>query len=95
MAMPFFRPGDDPGSSFPELLRRVGLGQPTPTTSVGGSDGARLDVPHATTCVALRFNDGVVMAGDRRATAGNLISHRGMEKVVQADRKSTRLNSSH
>ena len=25
MAMPFFRPGDDPGSSFPELLRRVGL----------------------------------------------------------------------
>ncbi len=24
--MPFFRPGDDPGSSFPDLLRRVGLG---------------------------------------------------------------------
>jgi proteasome beta subunit len=42
-------------------------------------------VPHATTCVALRFADGVVMAGDRRATSGNLISHRGMEKVVQAD----------
>ena len=47
---------------------------------------AGLDVPHATTCVALRFDDGVVMAGDRRATSGNLISHRGMEKVVQADR---------
>ena len=42
-------------------------------------------VPHATTCVAMRFADGVVMAGDRRATSGNLISHRGMEKVVQAD----------
>jgi 20S proteasome alpha/beta subunit len=42
-------------------------------------------VPHATTCVALRFADGVVMAGDRRATSGNLISHRSMEKVVQAD----------
>jgi proteasome beta subunit len=42
-------------------------------------------VPHATTCVALRYADGVVMAGDRRATSGNLISHRGMEKVVQAD----------
>lgn len=42
-------------------------------------------LPHATTCVALRFDDGVVMAGDRRATSGNLISHRGMEKVVQAD----------
>jgi proteasome beta subunit len=44
-----------------------------------------VSVPHATTCVALRFADGVVMAGDRRATSGNLISHRGMEKVVQAD----------
>ncbi len=42
-------------------------------------------MPHATTCVALRFADGVVMAGDRRATSGNLISHRAMEKVVQAD----------
>ena len=45
-----------------------------------------LVVPHATTCLALRFADGVIMAGDRRATSGNLISHRGMEKVVQADR---------
>ena len=42
-------------------------------------------MPHATTCVALRYADGVVMAGDRRATSGNLISHRSMEKVVQAD----------
>ena len=30
MAMPFFTPGDDPGSNFPELLRRVGTGAPTP-----------------------------------------------------------------
>jgi proteasome beta subunit len=52
---------------------------PTSTT-------ADLAVPHATTCVALRFADGVVMAGDRRATSGNLISHRSMEKVVQADK---------
>ena len=45
-------------------------------------------MPHATTCVALRYADGVVMAGDRRATAGNLISHRAMDKVVEADRHS-------
>ena len=79
--MPLFTPGSDPGSSFPELLRRVGLatGLDAPGTEVD------LGVPHATTCVALRFADGVVMAGDRRATSGNLISHRGMEKVVQAD----------
>jgi proteasome beta subunit len=81
MAMPIFRPGDDPGSSFPELLRRIGA----PAEPAAGS-GRDLDVPHATTCIALRFGDGVIMAGDRRATSGNLISHRGMEKVVQADR---------
>jgi len=34
----------------------------------------------------VKFRDGVVMAGDRRATSGNLISHRTMEKVVEADR---------
>jgi proteasome beta subunit len=84
MAMPFFAPGDDPGASFPDLLRRVGLAN-SPTASGGSVD---LGVPHATTCVALRYVDGVVMAGDRRATSGNLISHRSMEKVVQADRYS-------
>src|SRR5215204_3384713 len=83
--MPFFEPGRDPGSNFPELLRRVGL----TTTALESADGfARLDgldVPHATTCVAVLYADGVVMAGDRRATSGNLISHRSMEKVVEAD----------
>ncbi len=79
MSMPMFQPGADPGSSFPELLKRVGL---APATGDAAGD---LSVPHATTCVALRFTDGVVMAGDRRATSGNLISSRGMEKVVQAD----------
>ncbi len=76
--MPFFAPADAPGANFPELLRRVGLRTPVE------SDGT-IDVPHATTCVALTFDEGVVMAGDRRATSGNLISHRSMEKVVQAD----------
>jgi len=43
-------------------------------------------VRHATTVVALRFVDGVVMAGDRRATEGHAIAHREMEKVFPADR---------
>ncbi len=83
--MPLFSTGDDPGSSFPELLKRVGLG---PSTLTGTSGDLHLAVPHATTCVALTYADGVVMAGDRRATSGNLISHRTMEKVVEADRHS-------
>jgi proteasome beta subunit len=81
MSMPFFVPGDDPGASFPELLRRAGL---SPYASAAG--GALPIVPHATTCVAIRYADGVIMAGDRRATSGNLISHRSMEKVMPADR---------
>lgn len=75
-----FSPGSDPGANFGELLRRVGL---SPfETHAGVND---LTIPHATTCVAMRFNGGVVMAGDRRATSGSIISHRSMEKVVPAD----------
>ncbi len=48
--------------------------------------GPGLDVRHGTTMVALRYADGVVMAGDRRATEGHIIAHRAMEKVFPADR---------
>ncbi|GAA2247951.1 proteasome subunit beta [Rarobacter faecitabidus] len=41
--------------------------------------------PHATTIVALVFDGGVLMAGDRRATIGSLIAHREMEKVFSVD----------
>jgi proteasome beta subunit len=44
--------------------------------------------PHGTTIVALRAADGVVMAGDRRATMGNLIAQRAIEKVFAADEQS-------
>jgi proteasome beta subunit len=40
---------------------------------------------HGTTIVALIYADGVVMAGDRRATAGNLIAQRDIEKVFATD----------
>ncbi|MEP6598056.1 MAG: proteasome subunit beta [Actinomycetota bacterium] len=42
-------------------------------------------LPHGTTIVAAVFDGGVVMAGDRRATAGNLIAQRDIEKVFAAD----------
>ena len=50
-------------------------------TSLHGFEG----VAHGTTVLAVRFADGVVMAGDRRATSGHLISHRSIEKVFPAD----------
>src|SRR4051812_20719959 len=44
-----------------------------------------VDAPHGTTIVAVTHTNGVVMAGDRRATMGNVIAQRDMEKVFQAD----------
>jgi proteasome beta subunit len=42
-------------------------------------------VPHATTIVAASFAGGVVMAGDRRSTSGNIIAQRDIEKVFRTD----------
>jgi proteasome beta subunit len=82
--LPLFAPGDDPGPDFAELLRRTGLAnEPVATDGIDRSLFA-----HGTTCVAVRYADGVVMAGDRRATSGNWIAHRTIEKVFPADRYS-------
>ena len=51
--------------------------------------GASIDAPHGTTIVAITFDGGVLMAGDRRATMGNIIANREMEKVFAADEFST------
>jgi len=82
--LPFFAPGSDPGASFVDLLRRVA---PPDTPGAGGREGASLplDVAHGTTVVAIRFAEGVVMAGDRRATSGFNIASRRIEKVFPAD----------
>ena len=68
------------------MLRRVGL---DPFAPVALSPGAApFDIRHGTTIVSMRYVDGVVMAGDRRATAGSSIAHRAMDKVHPADRHS-------
>lgn len=86
MGLPLFPSGDDPGPSFTALLRRTDPTTPLlPGTDV--SSGA-LTVRHGTTVVALRYGEGVIMAGDRRATEGHIIAHRAMEKVFPADRHS-------
>ncbi len=43
------------------------------------------EAPHGTTVAAVRYEDGVVMAGDRRATEGLAIAQRDIEKVFPAD----------
>jgi proteasome beta subunit len=47
--------------------------------------GSAIEAPHGTTIVTLTYAGGVVMAGDRRATMGNLIANRDMEKVFATD----------
>lgn len=70
-----------PEASFMSLLESRGL---APRWTTGGPLDA-IDVPDGTTVLALRYADGVVMAGDRRATAGNVIAHKRVQKVFAAD----------
>ena len=71
-------------SSFSEFLRR----QAPELLPVGGTaDGARAgdSLPHGTTIVALRYPGGVLIAGDRRSTQGNMIAGRDVQKVYITD----------
>jgi proteasome beta subunit len=74
-----------PGSSsFTEFLT-VQAPELMPTRRVPPSSDAGGLAPHGTTIVAATFPGGVVMAGDRRATMGNIIAQRDIEKVFPAD----------
>jgi len=53
--------------------------------SPGADSSAVRDLPHATTIVAAACHHGVVLAGDRRATAGSMIAKRDVEKVFRSD----------
>jgi proteasome beta subunit len=83
VTLPIFIPGDDPGPDFVGLLGRMGVEAFDSTLAV---DAAQ--ITHGTTVLAIRYSDGILMAGDRRATSGHLISHRSIQKVFPADRHS-------
>jgi proteasome beta subunit len=77
----YLRPGTASFSDFlsteaPELL---------PSRRAVPQGNAADLAPHGTTIVAATFPGGVVMAGDRRATMGNIIAQRDIEKVFPAD----------
>ena len=71
-----------PRASFLSLLESTGL---KPVWAVDEAVAA-IHIPEATTVLALQFDEGVAMAGDRRATAGNFIAHSRIKKVFPADR---------
>jgi proteasome beta subunit len=94
VALPLFPPERDPGPDFVGMLRMTAPEVASSALGVGvgagggGPGSVAGTVAHATTVVALRYRDGVIMAGDRRATAGNVIASNAMEKVFPADRHS-------
>jgi proteasome beta subunit len=71
-------------SSFAEFLTTIAP-ELLPGAGGAGVPGVAAGLPHGTTIVAAAFNGGVVMVGDRRATAGNMISQRDIEKVFRSD----------
>src|SRR5688500_8542606 len=85
MTLPRFPPSEDPGPSFSALLRKLD-GDPVPLPKHADRDPGFGPIAHGTTIVALRYTEGVIMAGDRRATQGNVIAQRDVEKVHPADR---------
>ena len=70
-------------SSFYDVLSRHAPGL-LPGRSLPGSKLAG-ELAHGTTIVAAVHERGVVLAGDRRATAGSMISKRDVDKVFRSD----------
>jgi proteasome beta subunit len=84
---PIYRASAMDTSSFSELLRRQAP-HLLPAGGAVGPDGVISPsnaLPHGTTIVALKFPGGVVIAGDRRSTQGNMIAGRDVQKVYVTD----------
>lgn len=77
---------------FVALLQRRGVypGSPAAAFPHAGVSGVSTSVPQteATTILAFKFADGVLVAGDRRATAGNVVVYDRADKVLEIDRHS-------
>lgn len=93
MPIPCFEPFDDPGPSFVELLRR-NVGDVSHHELLARVNGNHRVEPflraavHGTTILAVRYEDGVVMAADRRAVVGSRIILRTAEKLFALDARS-------
>ena len=69
-------------SSFTDVLRRD---HPHLLAGTQVRPEDAVTVPHGTTVLAVRYRDGVIMAGDRQATAGYQVASRRIEKIFKAD----------
>jgi len=72
--------------SFTDFLATYSPGMMPGASQLSGVNADVIaSLPHATTIIAAVTTNGVVLAGDRRATAGNMISKRDVEKVFRSD----------
>jgi proteasome beta subunit len=74
---------------FLELLKERGYQFGTPNALIGVDQTGRgipPDITRATTILAMKYRDGVLVAGDRRATAGNMVMYDRTDKVLELDR---------
>ena len=78
------------GEDFPALLRRKGLlgASPAPQVLNAGPATGLPTQTQATTILAFKFAAGVLVAGDRRATAGHTVVYDRADKVLEIDRHS-------
>ena len=72
-------------SSFAEILQRAAPHLLPGRAEHTAEDGSVPSVPHGTTVLALRYRDGVIMAGDRQASEGYQVAHRRIEKIFKSD----------
>lgn len=72
-------------SSFAEYLRANAPDRLPGSTVLHGAGDLNDRVPHGTTIVAIAYPGGVILAGDRRSTMGNLIATRDVQKVFVTD----------
>lgn len=70
---------------FLQLLKAQGYRLPA---ADGGAPGAASEITRGTTILAVKYRDGVLVAGDRRATAGNMVMYDRTDKVLELDRHS-------
>jgi proteasome beta subunit len=72
-------------TAAPELLPHAAGAAAAAAATAGGPSPLARDLPHGTTIIAAECEGGVVMAGDRRATGGNMILQRDIDKVFRSD----------
>ena len=79
-------PALGPGADFVDLLKAGGYHFPGQVMSeISSGHGSSFTPTEGTTILALRYNDGVLIAGDRRATAGNTVIYDRADKVLKID----------